>query len=132
MIDTTIQQLVERLVVQRNALGNLIDAAKACCALGCFDSPPTAPAKERPARKVNAVKPKGKPVQVAPPRTRGRMKDDDILACIKGSTGLTATEIGAKFGVPPGNVMYRIDRLIAAGNLVRGGDKKYRIAVAQN
>jgi hypothetical protein len=87
----------------------------------------------KPAKVAIPDKPKakdnGKPVQVAPPRTR--VKDDDVFAAIKGSAGLTGTEVGAKFGVPPGNVQHRLDRLIAAGKLVKGGDKKYRIVVTQ-
>jgi hypothetical protein len=133
------RQFVQDLTAKRDALDHLLEHLRALepaafepsvepSALRLTEPPPTG----RPMKKAPG---NGRPVQVAPPRKeqakgrRPRLKDAAVLDLVASSTGVTQAEVGAAFGRSGPSVQHKLDRLVASGALVRGGDKKFRRAV---
>lgn len=64
------------------------------------------------------------------PTKRPPVTTQKILAAVLESKGLTATDVAARLNCSVASAWYHLDKLVKAGTLTVGADKKYRRTVA--
>ena len=132
MTTADLKALVGQLEAQRDECAAAAAAIRrAMAALGMDGNSHGLAGRAEGSRSGAPPRRRARAARTAPPARQIRVSDDALIALVRKHQGVTNAEAARAFGVGEGTTFPKFRRLVAAGTLTQGGDKKYRIVVTQ-